>query len=144
MDEIGTVFNNKTFSYRSLFEQTKHGRLTGRFGFEGFNREYEVNGAEQLIQGKVKHNAFSVFGLEELNFKRVKFQFGGRVESNRYDPESIDLLDRSYRFFGWIWRECTSVERWSRHRQLFTFLPRPARGALQQWPAHRQRYVRDR
>ena len=33
VDEIGTVFNNKTFSYRSLFEQTKHGRLTGRFGF---------------------------------------------------------------------------------------------------------------
>ena len=100
VDEIGTVFNNKTFSYRSLFEQAKHGRLTGRFGFEGFNREYEVNGAEQLIQGKVKHNAFSVFGLEELNFKRVKFQFGGRVESNRYNPESVDLLDRSFTGFS--------------------------------------------
>ncbi len=100
IDEVGTVFDNKTFSYRSLFEQTKRGRLTGRFGFEGFDRSYEVNGAEQLIQGKVKHNAVSVFGLEELNFERVKFQFGGRVESNRYRPESVDLRGRSFTGFS--------------------------------------------
>src|SRR5688500_18263988 len=100
IDEVGTIFDNKTFSYRSLFEQTKHGKLTGRFGFEGFNREYEVNGAEQLIQGKVKHNSLSVFALEELGFERVKFQFGGRVESNRYNPESADLLDRSFTGFS--------------------------------------------
>jgi iron complex outermembrane receptor protein len=100
IDEIGTVFDNKTVSYRSLFEQTKHGRLTGRFGFEGFNRNYEVQGAEQLIQGEVKHNAFSVFALEELAFKRVKFQFGGRVENNRYDPENGDLRGRSFTGFS--------------------------------------------
>ena len=100
IDEVGTIFDNKTLSYRSLFEQAKRGRLTGRFGFEGFNRKYEVNGAEQLIQGRVTHNAFSVFGLEELNFDRVKFQFGGRVESNRYNPESLDLVDRSFTGFS--------------------------------------------
>ncbi len=100
IDEVGTVFDNKTFSYRSLFEQTKRGRLTGRFGFEGFDRSYEVNGAEQLIEGKVKHNAVSVFGLEELNFERVKFQFGGRVENNRYRPESVDLRGRSFTGFS--------------------------------------------
>jgi iron complex outermembrane receptor protein len=100
VDEVGTIFDNKTFSYRSLFEQTKHGKLTGRFGFEGFNRDYEVNGAEQLIQGKVKHNAFSFFALEELAFERVKFQFGGRVESNRYNPASTDLTDRSFTGFS--------------------------------------------
>ncbi len=56
VDEIATVFDNKTFSYRSLFEQTKFKDLTGRFGFEGFTRDYEINGAEQLIVGKIKHN----------------------------------------------------------------------------------------
>ena len=96
IDEIGTIFDNKTFSYRSLFEQTRYKKLSGRFGFEGFNRDYEVNGAEQLIQGKVKHNAFSVFGLEELDFERVKFQFGGRVENNRYRPENPDLTSRDF------------------------------------------------
>ena len=100
IDTIGTIFDNKTFSYRSLFEQTKHGKLTGRFGFEGFDRGYEVNGEEQLIDGKVKHNAFSVFALEELGFERVKFQFGGRVENNRYSPESADLVARSFTGFS--------------------------------------------
>ena len=56
IDEIGTIFDNKTVSYRSLFEQQKYKKLTGRFGFEGFNRDYEVNGAEQLDhrQGKAQ------------------------------------------------------------------------------------------
>ena len=100
IDTVGTIFDNKTFSYRTLFEQQKHGKLTGRFGFEGFNREYEVNGAEQLITGKVKHNAFSAFGLEELNFDRVKFQFGGRIENNRYNPENTELLERNFTAFS--------------------------------------------
>ena len=100
IDEVGTIFDNKTLSYRTLFEQTKHGRLTGRFGFEGFGRTYEVNGAEQLIQGEVSHNAFSAFVLEEVDLERVKFQFGGRIENNRYDPESVDLRGRSFTGFS--------------------------------------------
>ena len=100
IDEVGTIFDNKTFSYRTLFEQQKHGRLTGRFGFEGFSRDYEVNGAEQLITGKIDHDSISVFGLEELNFDRVKFQFGGRVENNRYGPEDPDLVPRSFTAFS--------------------------------------------
>jgi len=67
---------------------------------EGFNRDYAVNGAEQLIQGTVKHNAFSAFALEELDFDRVKFQFGGRVENNRYRPENTDLRPRSFTGFS--------------------------------------------
>ena len=100
IDEIATVFENKTFSYRSLFEQTKVGDLSGRFGFEGFTRDYEINGAEQLIEGKIKHNSFSVFGLEELNFDRLKLQFGGRIENNRYNPENSDLPARSFTGFS--------------------------------------------
>lgn len=100
VDETGTIFDNKTFSYRTLFEQTKYKKLTGRFGFEGFDRDYEVNGEEQLIQGKVKQNSFSAYALQELAFERVKFQFGGRVENNRYRPENADLLDRSFTGFS--------------------------------------------
>ncbi|MEO5858775.1 MAG: TonB-dependent receptor [Pyrinomonadaceae bacterium] len=100
IDTVGTIFDNKTFSYRTMFEQAKHGKLSGRFGVEGFNRNYAVNGAEQLIQGSVKHNAFSAFALEEVNFDRVKFQFGGRVENNRYRPENVDLRPRSYTGFS--------------------------------------------
>lgn len=100
VDEVGTIFDNKTFSYRSLLEQKKLGSLTGRFGFEGFSRGYEVNGEEQLIDGKIKQDSFSVFGLEEIGFERVKFQFGGRLESNRYNAENPIYLDRSFLGFS--------------------------------------------
>lgn len=99
-EEVGTIFRNKTSSYRAMFEQKAFGKLSGRFGFEGFNREYSVEGEERLIDGKVKHDSFSVFGLEELKFKRVSFQFGGRVERNAYNPENTDYLDRSFTGFS--------------------------------------------
>jgi iron complex outermembrane recepter protein len=100
VDTVGTIFDNKIFSYRTQLEQSAYKKLTGRFGFEGFSRDYEVNGAEQLIQGNVKQNMFSVFGLEELNFERVKFQFGGRVESNRYRAQNPALRDRQFTGFS--------------------------------------------
>ncbi len=99
-EEVGTIFANKTFSYRSVFEQQKYNRLTGRFGLEGFNRNYKVEGEEQLIDGKVTQNSFSVFALEELDFDRIKLQFGGRVENNRYRTEDPLLRDRSFTGFS--------------------------------------------
>lgn len=100
IDEVGTIFDNKTFSYRTLFEQAKYGKLSGRFGFEGFNRDYLVEGEEQLINGKVGQNSFSAFTLQELNLERVKFQFGGRIEHNKYRPDNIDLRERSFTGFS--------------------------------------------
>ncbi len=100
VDEVATTFDNKTFSYRTVFEQQKYQKLTGRFGFEGFNRTYQITGAEQLITGKIKHNSFSAFVLEELGFEKVKFQFGGRIENNRYKPENSELIERSFTGFS--------------------------------------------
>jgi iron complex outermembrane recepter protein len=97
---VGTTFDNDVLSYRSLFEQQRAGRLTGRFGFEGFDREYRVTGEEALINGKVDHRSFSAFALEELDFERVRFQFGGRIENNRYRPEDPALRSRSFTGFS--------------------------------------------
>lgn len=99
-EEVGTIFTNKTFSYRSVFEQQKYNKLTGRFGFEGFNRNYRVEGAEQLIDGKVTQNSFSGFALQEIDLDRIRLQFGGRVENNRYDTENPALRDRSFTGFS--------------------------------------------
>ncbi len=96
VDDVGTTFQNNTVSYRTMFEQTKTGKLSGRFGAEGFSRNYESVGLEQLIDGPVDHNSISFFGLEELTFERVKFQFGARVENNRYNPSNAMLVDRSF------------------------------------------------
>ncbi|MBS1796061.1 MAG: TonB-dependent receptor [Acidobacteria bacterium] len=98
--EVGTTFNNKVYSYRSVFDQKKYGNLTGRFGFEGFSRNYGTVGDEVLINGPVKQNSFSVFGLEEITLERVTLQFGGRVENNRYRPTDTNLVKRDFTGFS--------------------------------------------
>jgi iron complex outermembrane receptor protein len=96
-EEVGTVFDNKQFVYRGVFGQRKTGRLTGSFGFSGFHRDYETVGEETLAP-PVKQNSFAVFALETLDFERVGFQFGGRVEHNAYNPEGPE--DRSFTGFS--------------------------------------------
>jgi iron complex outermembrane recepter protein len=86
--EVGTVFNNKQFLYRGVFNQLKRGRLTGSFGFAGFLRDYETIGEETLAP-PVDQNSFAAFTLQELDFERVRFQFGGRVEHNGYEPQGL-------------------------------------------------------
>ena len=98
--EVGTTFRNRVYSFRGMFDHKKYGSLTGRFGFEGFHRNYSTNGDEVLIAGPVKQDSFSVFGLEELKFERVTLQFGARVENNRYNPVNPDLLDRDFTGFS--------------------------------------------
>lgn len=95
-DVVGTTFRNKVNSVRALFEQKKRGVLTGRFGFEGYQRDFSTIGDEVLVDGPVKQTAFSFFGLEEVNFERVTLQFGGRVERNAYDPTNPTLIDRTF------------------------------------------------
>jgi len=95
-DVVGTTFRNRVYNYRGMFDQRKYGKLTGRFGFEGFYRNFSTVGDEILIDGPVRQNAFSAFGLEELSFEKVTFQFGGRVENNRYNPLNPNLTGRSF------------------------------------------------
>ncbi len=87
-DQIATSFLNNTTSYRGTFQQRKYKRLTGQFGFDGYSRDYLTEGAEALIDGRVRQKNFAVFGLEEFDLGRVSLQFGGRFESNRYRPEN--------------------------------------------------------
>ena len=90
MDEqknTGTRFNNQQFIYRGLFEQAKKGRLSGRFGFWGMARDYKSLGVEALAP-PVDQQALAGFALEEIDFERVKFQFGGRMEYNGYTPRA--------------------------------------------------------
>lgn len=83
--EIGTEFDQQQFVYRGVFEQGRSGPLSGRFGFWGIEREYDVVG-EEALSPPVDQTGFAIFALEELDFERVKFQFGGRLETQRYTP----------------------------------------------------------
>lgn len=98
--DVGTTFRNKVNSLRGMFEQKKAGRLTGRFGFETFKRTFSTVGDETLVDGPVNQTSLSFFGLEEVKFERVTFQFGGRIESNRYNPVNNSLIDRTFTGFS--------------------------------------------
>ncbi|HMT07637.1 MAG TPA: TonB-dependent receptor [Pyrinomonadaceae bacterium] len=86
IDKTATNFFNDTVSYRASFRQANYKMLSGQFGFEGYNRSYLTEGAEQLVNGRVRQSNFAVFGLQELGFERVAIQFGGRIEHNKYKP----------------------------------------------------------
>ena len=82
---IGTRFDNDQVVYRGVFEQNRRGPLTGRFGFWGMERDYSAAGEEALAP-PIDQQAFALFALEEFDFERVKLQFGGRLETSRYNP----------------------------------------------------------
>ena len=99
-DQVGTTFRNNVYSYRGFFNQRQAGKLSGSFGFEGYRRNFSTVGDEVLINGPVKQDAFSVFGLEEVKYERVTLQFGGRVENNRLNPTNQNLLKRNFTGFS--------------------------------------------
>jgi iron complex outermembrane receptor protein len=94
---VATTFKNKQFVYRGFFDQQKRGILSGRFGFWGMTRDYKAIGEESLAP-PTNQNSIAGFVLEELNFERVSFQLGGRVENNSYDPDG--LTNRSFTGFS--------------------------------------------
>ncbi|MBA3320708.1 MAG: TonB-dependent receptor [Pyrinomonadaceae bacterium] len=117
-DVTGTTFNNQQFIYRGVFDQRKSGRLTGSFGFSGFTRDYEVIGAEALSP-PVEQNTFAIFSLQEVDFERVRFQLGGRVERNKYTP--LGLPERTFTGFSGaagmrvgLWRDGAFVANYTR------------------------------
>lgn len=85
-NEIGTAFKNKTTLFQGMFDQKKHGRLSGRFGVWGSHRDFAATGDEALAP-PTTHNALALFALETLDFERASLQFGARVEQNKYHPQ---------------------------------------------------------
>ena len=82
---VGTVFDQQEIVYRGVFEQKKVGPLSGRFGFWGLDREYSAVG-EEALSPPIDQTGFALYALEELDFETARFQFGGRLETQRYRP----------------------------------------------------------
>ncbi|MEN6534688.1 MAG: TonB-dependent receptor [Bryobacteraceae bacterium] len=114
---VGTEFFNRQFVYRGVFEQEHQGRFSGSFGFSGSRRSYKIKGSEQLTP-PVTQDSFAGFGLEEISVERLRFQFGGRVETNRFHPDG--LQSRSFTGFSGsagvnmpLWRDGAFVASYS-------------------------------
>ena len=84
-EAIGTQFRNDQFVYRAVAEQGKKGAWGGRFGVWGIDRAYDAVG-EEALSPPVDQKGFALFAMEELDFERVKFQLGARVETQRFTP----------------------------------------------------------
>jgi len=95
-----TNFFNKTYSYRAVADQKRAGRFSGSFGVSGFRRDFKTVGEESLAPPTTQ-NSFAAFALESIDFNRVAFQFGGRVEHNGYDTvESESIRNRTFTGFS--------------------------------------------
>ena len=100
-DEVNTMFKNKTFSYRGVFDQSKQGRWSGTFGFWGLHRDYKSIG-EEAIAPPTTQNAFALFALQKLDLERVSFQVGGRFEHNGYHPGFLEERPTPERSFNGV------------------------------------------
>ena len=87
-DVVGTVFDNDQFVYRGTFVQRKAGPLSGTLGFWGMRRDYEPTGEEALAPPTTQ-DAVAVFAYEELEFDKLRLQFGARIERNAYNPQGL-------------------------------------------------------
>ena len=83
IENIGTRFMNRTYILRADVDQQQTDRLSGRFGAWTQFRDFEAVGAEALAP-QTDQGSFAAFAYEEVDFGRVRLQFGGRVEQNDY------------------------------------------------------------
>lgn len=84
--ELESLATNKNFNYFANFDHQRSGKFSGTFGFSGFTRDYESVG-EEAPAPRTGQNSFAAFALERIDFERIGFQFGGRIEQNGYKPE---------------------------------------------------------
>lgn len=107
--ELEAVATNKNFNYRANFNHRRRGNFSGTFGLSGFTRDYESSGAEAPAP-RTMQNSFAVYALERIDFERIGFQFGGRIEQNSYNPEG-NFRDR--RFVGFSGSAGIRVPLWT-------------------------------
>ncbi len=84
--ELEAVATNKNFNYRANFNHQRQRKLSGTFGLSGFTRDFRSVG-EEAPAPRTKQHSFAAYGLERIDFERVGFQIGARIEQNGYNPE---------------------------------------------------------
>jgi iron complex outermembrane receptor protein len=84
-DEVGTAFKNNTNEIELMGSHRALGRLKGSIGAWVLDRAFDAAGAEALSPA-VDQRAFAGFLYEEVTWPHVTFQFAGRVDHARYEP----------------------------------------------------------
>jgi len=84
-DEVGTAFTNDTTELEIMGSHRAAGRLKGSVGAWALDRAFAAEGAEALSP-PVDQRGFAAFLYEEVTWPHVTFQFGGRIDTTRYEP----------------------------------------------------------
>ena len=92
-DEVGTAFTNNTEEVEVMGSHRAIGRLKGSAGGWFLNRAFDAIG-EEALSPAVDQRGFAAFLYEEVTWPHVTFQFGGRVDHTRYEPNAE--ADRSF------------------------------------------------
>jgi iron complex outermembrane receptor protein len=90
--EIATSFKNRVTEGNLYLNHRAFGALKGTFGLRGEHRDYSAVGEEALAPPTTQ-NSFSGFIYEELRYRHVSLQFGGRIDHSSFDPEGA-VVDR--------------------------------------------------
>jgi iron complex outermembrane receptor protein len=85
-DEVGTTFHNDTLEAEVLLSHKRAGRLVGSFGGWFLNRDFAAIG-EEALSPPVKQRAAAAFVYEEVESPHATFQFGGRLDHSKFNPE---------------------------------------------------------
>jgi iron complex outermembrane receptor protein len=85
-EEIGTSFTNNTSEIEVMGSHRAVGRMKGSAGGWFLNRAFDAVG-EETLSPAVGQRGFAAFLYEEVTWPHVTFQFGGRVDHSRYDPD---------------------------------------------------------
>jgi len=91
---IATTFKNKFTEGQLLLNHRAVGRLKGTVGVWGTHRDYSSQGEEALAPPTTQ-GTVAAFLYEEVTFRHVTVQFGGRVDRSTLSPDALAVPERS-------------------------------------------------
>lgn len=102
--EIATSFKNQTWEGQLFLQHRAVGRLQGTFGVWGLDRDYSSAGEEALAPPTIQKSVAG-FVYEELTFRHLSLQFGGRLDHTSFNPDGAavgrdDVIDRDFTEFS--------------------------------------------
>jgi iron complex outermembrane receptor protein len=102
--DIATTFKNRVTEGNVYLNHRAYGPLSGTFGVRGEYRDYSSAGEEALAPPTTQKSV-SGFLYEELTFRHVSLQFGGRLDHSAFDPdgnavERPDVTQRDFTNFS--------------------------------------------
>ncbi len=97
-EEVGTLFLNDSWEGRVELLQKPMGALTGSFGLQALNRDFEAIGEEAFVP-PTRTDSWAVFAFEELESGPWRFQFGARYENQDVEAD-VDTGTRNRSLSG--------------------------------------------